>query len=86
MEVEKILTCLCSAEMNIGSAAGRLKHRQKVLHDSLDFVALYVSYLECDTAPGIGDYLLKQDSLKSTQLMVQIPVHSGVGNCNSFRQ
>lgn len=77
---ENLDCCLCIPKMNISSAAGRLKDWQKVLHDRLDFFALYVAYLECDTAPGVGDHLLKQDSLKSTQLTVQLPVHSGDGN------
>ena len=78
--------CLCNPKMNIDSAAGRLKDWQKVLHDRLDSFALYMSYLECDTARGVGDHLLKQDSLKSIQLTVQLPVHSGDGNYKNFRQ
>lgn len=46
--------------MKRDSAAGRLKYWQKALHDRLDVFASYMSYLECDTAPGVGDHLLKQ--------------------------
>lgn len=77
---ENLDCCLCIPKMNIGSAAGRLKGWQKVLRDRLHFFALFMSYVECDTAPGVGAHLLKQDGLKSTQLTVQLPVHSGDGN------
>lgn len=41
-----------------------MKDWQNVLHDRLDFFALHMSYLECDTAPGVGEHLLKPKSLK----------------------
>lgn len=83
---ENLDCCLCNPKMNIDSAAGRLKDWQKVLHDRLAFFPLYMSRLECDTAPRVGDHLLRQGSLKSTQLTLQVPVSSGDGSYKKFRQ
>lgn len=69
---------LCNPQMNIDSSAGRLK-------DWCDVFALHVSCVECDTAPGVGDCSVKQDSLKSTQVMERLPVHSGDGNYKNFK-
>lgn len=84
---ENLNYCLCNCKINI-----RCCWETEGLDDGMIWWAwffLYMLCLECDTAPEVNewdDHLLKWSSLKSTQLIIQLPVHSGDGNYNNFRQ